>query len=387
MDTSLFAFPPGDSNKRTPMEKDGSDDDEGPTKRPNLGMETGDKSLTVRLLVSNSTAGSIIGKGGESITEFQDQSQSRIQISKSKNYFPQTQERMLLITGTVKAILTALHLMLSKFQTEDSLSGFLVDGSLPLKLCMPNSCCGAIIGKGGSTIQEFQNDSGASIKVQSQDARPAGVDDRTVTVSGSVDQQLRAVALVLAKVAEGSNYNIPQAFPPYLSSGGSMGAPILGGGLPGMPGAPSLPGMMGVPGMMGLHSAPAPAAALPGMPGMALPQAPAVQPGGIQVISPHTLPAAMPAVEEATVTVAVPDEYVGAVVGKGGRTVTEMQAVTGVRIKISARDDFMEGTKNRKVMLIGSLDRIKMAQNLITQKVQEEAAAIQARSMRPADVM
>merc|ERR1712091_404440 len=139
--------------------------------------------------------------------------------------------------------------------------------------------------------------------------------------------------------------------------------------------------------MMGLHSAPAPAAALPGMPGMALPQAPAVQPGGIQVISPHTLPATMPAVEEATVTVAVPDEYVGAVVGKGGRTVTEMQAVTGVRIKISARDDFMEGTKNRKVMLIGSMDRIKMAQNLITQKVQEEAAAIQARSMRPADAM
>ena len=288
---------------------------------------------------------------------------------------------MLLITGTVKAILTALHLMLSKFQTEGSLSGFLVDGSLPLKLCMPNSCCGAIIGKGGSTIQEFQNDSGASIKVQSQDARPAGVDDRTVTVSGSVDQQLRAVALVLAKVAEGSNYNIPQAFPPYLSSGGGMGAPVLGGGLPG------LPGMMGVPGMVGLPLPPAPAAALPGMPGMALPPAPAVQQGGIQVISPHTLPAAAPAAEEATVTVAVPDEYVGAVVGKGGRTVTEMQAVTGVRIKISARDDFMEGTKNRKVMLIGSLDRIKMAQNLITQKVQEEAAAIQARTVRAADVM
>ena len=139
--------------------------------------------------------------------------------------------------------------------------------------------------------------------------------------------------------------------------------------------------------MVGLPSAPAPAATLPGMPGMALPPAPAVQPGGIQVISPHTLPAAVPAVEEATVTVAVPDEYVGAVVGRGGRTVTEMQAVTGVRIKISARDDFMEGTKNRKVMLIGSLDRIKMAQNLITQKVQEEAAAIQARSIRPADVM
>ena len=42
--------------------QDGSDDDEGPTKRPNLGMEAGDKSLTVRLLVSNATAGSIIGK-------------------------------------------------------------------------------------------------------------------------------------------------------------------------------------------------------------------------------------------------------------------------------------------------------------------------------------
>lgn len=327
-------------------------------------------------------------QGGESITEFQDQSQSRIQISKSKNYFPQTQERMLLITGTVKAILTALHLMLSKFQTEDSLATFLVGGSLPLKLCMPNSCCGAIIGKGGSTIQEFQGDSGADIKVQSQDARPAGVDDRTVTVSGSVDQQLRAIALILAKVTESSNYNIPQAFPLYLSSGGGGGlgaSSVLGGGMQGMGGMAGLPGMMGMPSMVGLPSG-AGAAALPGMPGMAA-AAPAMQQGGIQVISPHAMPAPMPAVEEATVTVAVPDEYVGAVVGKGGRTVTEMQAITGVRIKISARDDFMEGTKNRKVMLIGSMERIKMAQNLITQKVQEEAAAIQARSMRPADAM
>ena len=76
--------------------------------------------MTAKFLVSNSAAGSVIGKGGVTITEFQTQSQSRIQLSKTKMYFPGTTDRVLLITGSVNAILTALHLMLSKLQLEES---------------------------------------------------------------------------------------------------------------------------------------------------------------------------------------------------------------------------------------------------------------------------
>ena len=59
---------------------------------------------------------------------------------------------------------------------------------------------------------------------------------------------------------------------------------------------------------------------------------------------------------QVSVTVAVPDEHIGAVLGKGGRTISEIQVVSGVRIKVSDRNDFVEGTRNRKVSLTGTAE-------------------------------
>ena len=59
------------------------------------------------------------GQGGVTITEFQAQSGARIQLSRSREFFPGTGDRILLLTGTVNAILTALHLILSKLLTEE----------------------------------------------------------------------------------------------------------------------------------------------------------------------------------------------------------------------------------------------------------------------------
>lgn len=44
-----------------------------------------------------------------------------------------------------------------------------------------------------------------------------------------------------------------------------------------------------------------------------------------------------------TVTVGVPDEHIGAVVGREGTSINEIQRVCGVRAKISGRDDFIPG--------------------------------------------
>ena len=70
-----------------------------------------------------------------------------------------------------------------------------------------------------------------------------------------------------------------------------------------------------------------------------------------------------------SVTVAVPDEHIGAVLGKGGRTISEIQVVSGVRIKVSDRNDFVEGTRNRKVILTGSAEGVQIAQYLLAQKL------------------
>jgi RNA-binding protein Nova len=52
--------------------------------------------------------------------------------------------------------------------------------------------------------------------------------------------------------------------------------------------------------------------------------------------------------------------------------------VSGVRIKISDRSDYVPGTRNRKVTLTGSLEAVQIAQFLISQKVQQSVVEMQS---------
>ena len=54
---------------------------------------SGPPRVAVRFLLSGASAGSIIGKGGATITEFETQSGARIQLSKQKECFPGTADR------------------------------------------------------------------------------------------------------------------------------------------------------------------------------------------------------------------------------------------------------------------------------------------------------
>ena len=82
----------------------------------------------------------------------------------------------------MNAILTALHLILSKLLAEEPAG---MEGQAPaagpvgaagppggstvVKLVVPSAVCGGIIGKAGATICSYQEDSGAHIKLSSQE--------------------------------------------------------------------------------------------------------------------------------------------------------------------------------------------------------------------------
>ena len=71
-----------------------------------------------KFLMSNAAAGSIIGKAGANITELQNQSSARLQLSRANEFFPGTEDRVLICSGTTNQVLTALHLVLTRVQTE-----------------------------------------------------------------------------------------------------------------------------------------------------------------------------------------------------------------------------------------------------------------------------
>lgn len=51
-----------------------------------------------------------------------------------------------------------------------------------------------------------------------------------------------------------------------------------------------------------------------------------------------------------SVTLGVADEHIGIVVGRSGRNITEISQISGARIKISERGDFINGTSDRYVI-------------------------------------
>ena len=118
-------------------------------------------------------AGSIIGKGGSTINEFQIQTGARIQLSRTNETFPEP--------PTVSSPSAAPRRRSSAHAHDPgSADGEgIVDGNPQVKVVIPNVSCGCIIGKGGATIR-LTEDSGADIKLAAD--RISRVTDRVLTV-------------------------------------------------------------------------------------------------------------------------------------------------------------------------------------------------------------
>lgn len=294
----------GDRNR-----DDDGDDDEGTTT-----TTIDDDGFTLKFLISPSAAGSVIGKGGATINEFQALTGTRIQLSRNREVFPGTNDRVVILSGDLKAILQVLHLIMTKLVADGE--GVDRSGQPQVALVVPNSACGCVIGKGGSKIRSFVEDSGADIKLSNQDRMLPGCNDRTLTITGSIDGVLRGVALVATTLCEDASYSTLI----HRQSTYSVHSPLAAGGAPGG-------GDYGRRGRGGMKG------------------------------------------DETSILVTIPDSLIGAVLGRGGRTIAEIQVASGCRIKVSDRDDFFEGTRNRKVVITGSAEGVQMANYLLTQKL------------------
>mmetsp|Transcript_7735 Transcript_7735/g.8837 ORF Transcript_7735/g.8837 Transcript_7735/m.8837 type:complete len:701 (-) Transcript_7735:54-2156(-) len=148
----------------------------------------------IKLLVSNNVAGSIIGRSGQTISDLQTQSATRIKLSQAGDYYPGTQDRVCLVQGRSENVKKAVNLLLTRLfalqqqqhyhhfawqrqQQERSLVhseylvGITAEGahqtmipgfSFVVRILVPVPCCGMIIGKGGSNIKQLVDDSGVS---------------------------------------------------------------------------------------------------------------------------------------------------------------------------------------------------------------------------------
>ena len=83
--------------------------------REGVSIASSDVPSAIKLLVSAGLAGCLIGKGGSTINDLQERTGARIKLSQNQDYFPGTQDRIVLISGdaetcTHAAVLVIEHL-------------------------------------------------------------------------------------------------------------------------------------------------------------------------------------------------------------------------------------------------------------------------------------
>ena len=115
--------------------------------------------------------------------------QTKMKMSKANDFYPGTTERVLLVSGSREAIEEAVTMAVSKiamFVAEKRLARpDLDDGSdreKQIKLIVPNSTAGMIIGKGGAYVKEIKERSGSFVQLsQKADVK---LPERVITIIG-----------------------------------------------------------------------------------------------------------------------------------------------------------------------------------------------------------
>ncbi|XP_078259762.1 poly(rC)-binding protein 3 isoform X20 [Rhinoraja longicauda] len=156
-------------------------------------------TLTIRLLMHGKEVGSIIGKKGETVKKMREESGARINISEGN-----CPERIVTITGPTDAIFKAFAMIAFKFEEDidNSMTNSTATSKPPvtLRLVVPASQCGSLIGKGGSKIKEIRESTGAQVQVAG-DMLPNST-ERAVTISGMPDAIIQCVKQICVVMLE-----------------------------------------------------------------------------------------------------------------------------------------------------------------------------------------
>ncbi|XP_023162367.1 RNA-binding protein Nova-1 isoform X6 [Drosophila hydei] len=193
----------GDSRKR-PLDSDPENEQ---TKRSHF--SSGDTTFHMKILVPAVASGAIIGKGGETIASLQKDTGARVKMSKSHDFYPGTTERVCLITGSVEGIMTVVDFIMDKIREKPDLTTKIIDAESKqaqerdkqVKILVPNSTAGMIIGKGGAFIKQIKEESGSYVQI-SQKPKDVSLQERCITIIGDKENNKNACKMILSKIVE-----------------------------------------------------------------------------------------------------------------------------------------------------------------------------------------
>ncbi|KAM7375446.1 hypothetical protein PAMA_014514 [Pampus argenteus] len=313
-------------------------------------------TLTIRLLMHGKEVGSIIGKKGETVKKMREDSGARINISEGN-----CPERIVTITGPTDAIFKAFAMIAYKFEEDiiNSMSNSPATSKPPvtLRLVVPASQCGSLIGKGGSKIKEMRESTGAQVQVAG-DMLPNST-ERAVTISGAPEAIIQCVkqicVVMLESPPKGATipYRPKPASTPVIFSGGQVRADPLGASTANLS---LLLQHQPLPQLSKLHQ-------------LAMQQTPFTPLGQTTPAFPA---AGLDASNQAsTHELTIPNDLIGCIIGRQGTKINEIRQMSGAQIKIA---NAMEGSSERQITITGTPANISLAQYLINARFRDVAA-------------
>ncbi|XP_076003486.1 poly(rC)-binding protein 4 [Genypterus blacodes] len=333
-------------------------------------------TLTLRLLMHGKEVGSIIGKKGETVKRIREESSARINISEGS-----CPERIITITGPTDCVFRAFTMI--TFKLEEDLSALVANGTVTskppvtLRLVIPASQCGSLIGKGGSKIKEIRETTGAQVQVAG-DLLPNST-EREVTISGSQDAIIQCVKLICTVILESPPKGATIPYRPSPTPGTVMLAgnqvfeasdfgshplfSVAQGGVD-LQQTYAVQSHYGIP-----HSELAKLHQL------------SMQQQGLAPIS-QSAATVLSGVDANSQTTSqellIPNDLIGSIIGRQGTKINEIRQVSGAQIKIGSQID---STSDRHVTITGTPVAINLAQYLITSCLETAKSTAQSSSM------
>jgi len=301
-------------------------------------MDYSDIDLTLRFLMNQKQASQVIGRNASNIKNLRDQTECNITLSSREH------EKRILTIAAKKSIsmktVSRLGEILEAENNEYGKSTKLVP--ITLTLVIPKNICGMIIGKGGEALKDLRVKSGAQINI-SADCLPKS-DERTCQITGnniSVTQAIDLLIGIMIKAAidesKGEFKGTPsaeiRAYDPKNAeepAGRSEKDDKL---------------MQMATAFMTAN----------------------------QMINP-TLEYSPIEINDQLQELRVPNQHMGAIIGKGGKRIGEIRMMSGCNIHVE-RSDADSNYGMRRLTLKGTKQQITMAAYLVNQTISSFSTA------------
>ncbi|XP_068432241.1 insulin-like growth factor 2 mRNA-binding protein 3 [Clinocottus analis] len=165
---------------------------------PSQGARPKPSDLPLRIVVPTQFVGAIIGKEGATIRNITKQTHSKIDIHRKEN--AGAAEKPITIHSTPEGCSNACTTIMEIMQKEALDTKFTEE--IPLKILAHNNFVGRIIGKDGRNLKKIEVDTGTRITISALQDLTVYNPERTITVKGTIEECARAEEELMKKMRE-----------------------------------------------------------------------------------------------------------------------------------------------------------------------------------------